>query len=651
MRFGAKTVARFLIGVVALVAVAELSARAAEASGPPALRWYDASAQLKVEEMEEMGPVDVVFAGTSMAWQGLDPTVFAREDGRSAFNAGLAGGVPEVMEPWLLDQVVPRMQPQTVIWGLSSLDFSASYGSDNLERYEDALETRSGGLAEAERAASALSALVRYRGVLRDPSALFGSERDRIEADFGSAEEILGPGGVRRDFEVAVTEQRRETVGARVRNFALDPADVAAMHRTVSALQQAGVEVVLAEMPVPQRYVDLHPDGAEDMRSVHEAIRAIAERLELDLIDLRFGFTDDDFVDFTHLNEESAERLTATLADSFVTTTTPVDPEFDAATLLPTAQLALAVNDDVFWRLNATQDVGPTEMWYSYHHFAKQRGLAVAQQAGESKQVIALGSSLVNNAFIPELFTEEDGRSAFNGGLPGVKTLEVALWLRDMVALADPELVVLGIAPRELRPNFRDREECTAPAVRWERQAELRAQVFERVSALAEFTTDQLFFGDPLTVEPIKQTRISRVAEQFLTPSGGRRGFEADTPAAMRAQRDQLQADYTWFFPCQELLDAFTESITWLKERDIKVVVVAMPVSDFNATVFVNGRDEIDEILDLIAEQSLAAGADGYIDLSAAIPDDDFRDLAHVGEQGAKDFTRLLAEELAARGL
>ncbi len=50
----------------------------------------------KIGQMDRVGSTDVVFAGTSMAWQGLDPATFTAIDteGRSAYNAGLAGGIP-----------------------------------------------------------------------------------------------------------------------------------------------------------------------------------------------------------------------------------------------------------------------------------------------------------------------------------------------------------------------------------------------------------------------------------------------------------------------------------------------------------------------------------------------------------------------------
>ena len=78
----------------------------------PQLLWYDEATQLKVAQMENRGPTTLVVAGTSMAWQGLVPSILL--DGE-AYNAGLAGGVPQVMESWLLGPVRTELQQQVVV--------------------------------------------------------------------------------------------------------------------------------------------------------------------------------------------------------------------------------------------------------------------------------------------------------------------------------------------------------------------------------------------------------------------------------------------------------------------------------------------------------------------------------------------------------
>ena len=146
------------------------------------VRWYDETTQLKVGQMEARAETDVVIVGTSMAWQGLVPASLAPELGTDTdriYNAGLAGAVPLVTEPWLLDVVVDALSPTTVVWGVSSLDFSDTYGDANAQIYAAAPATRSGLLPAADRGLREHSALIRQRSVLRDPSRLFGEEGTR----------------------------------------------------------------------------------------------------------------------------------------------------------------------------------------------------------------------------------------------------------------------------------------------------------------------------------------------------------------------------------------------------------------------------------------------------------------------------------------
>ena len=269
-----RALALFSIGLLVAAALAEVSARIAEAAGPTALRWYDTSTQLKVEQMDQLGETNVVFAGTSMVWQGLVPASFkeADPDHRTAYNAGLAGGVPVVMEPWLLEEVTPRLDPDLVIWGLSSMDFSSSYGDDNLSRFRDALEGRTGTFASVEQTAARYSALVRYRSILRRPTALFGTGKAQIEQDFSEAAAVLGDSGERRDFAVDTGPERSRQVQARLRPYRIDPTDIDAIERTAAALRDRGIDVVFVEIPDAGKSVDKGDEVA-----VVESVKAASE--------------------------------------------------------------------------------------------------------------------------------------------------------------------------------------------------------------------------------------------------------------------------------------------------------------------------------------------------------------------------------------
>ncbi len=290
------------------------------ASDPVVLRWHDHTAQLKIQQMETAGDADVVVIGTSMAQQDLVPGELLDQvpDAGSVYNAALNAGVPEVMEPWLLDQVEPRLDPDVVVWGLSALDFSAVYGDAVVQAYERAPATSGGALGALDRSGSELSELVRNRRVLRSPSAIFGPEQDRTVEARDAALAVLGSEGERLDFTVVDDEVRRAEVAGRITPFELDRDDVAAIIRTVGVLRERGVEVIFVELPTPRRFRALLPAGPEQQQVVTDVLIGLSNELDVPLITLDMAagsavapgpFRDVDFVDFTHLNAEGAVRF------------------------------------------------------------------------------------------------------------------------------------------------------------------------------------------------------------------------------------------------------------------------------------------------------------------------------------------------------
>ena len=309
-------VGRALAAALVVAVLMEVAARVAmAATDVTPLEWHAYGAQLKVAQMDDRADADVVVVGTSMAQQDLVPSVLAPLLGDvEVYNASLDGGVPTVMEPWLLDQVVPRLHPETVLWGLSTLDLSLVYGDGIETAYAQAVATRSGLLASLDRAVSEVSTLVADRRYLRDPGRLFGAEADRAVADEEAARDELGADGERLGFEPAVTDARRREIAARLDPYVLDRDDLAAVIRTVEALDERGIDVVLVALPVPQRLLAQYPQGPSQHEVVGEAIRALGDELGVPVVDGIDAPDDDRFVDFTHLDAEGAAAFSRAVA-------------------------------------------------------------------------------------------------------------------------------------------------------------------------------------------------------------------------------------------------------------------------------------------------------------------------------------------------
>ncbi len=308
---------RWLGAFVAIVVLAEIAARVVVPAAVPEIRWIDAGAQLRIEAMDaDDRRAEVVFAGTSSAGQAFVPSVFERVDdsGRSSFNASLAGAVPTVMGPWLVDEVVPRLDPDLIVWGLSPLDFSTAYGDDQLVAYRSAVETRGGLLAEVDRRVGSVSQLVESRRILRSPTALFGTDADARDRRFDQARATTGPDGERVDFGVDVGAERRAITRTRLDGFGIDDADVDAIATTIETLQASGVEVVLVELPLPNRFRDQLPGGDADANVVSSSIRSLGERLGVDVMLMPRALGDRRFVDFTHVESDAAAVVTEWVA-------------------------------------------------------------------------------------------------------------------------------------------------------------------------------------------------------------------------------------------------------------------------------------------------------------------------------------------------
>ena len=647
-------VVRFFVGVLVVVVGAEIGARVVESVGPPALRWYDVVTQLKVEQMTELERAEVVFAGTSMVWQGLDPEAFTEMDGRIAYNAALAGGVPEVMERWLTDEVAPRLHPKLVVWGLSSLDFSSTYGSANRERYDDALETRQGVLASFERRAAAVSALVRYRGVLRSFEHLFEGD------EFEEAAALLSVGGARRDFSIDVSDLRGEIVASRLYDYSLDLADIAAIHRTVRILEERGITVVLLQMPTPERYTALHPAGHEDLLRTYATIDAIADTLELSLIDLSDGYSADDFVDFTHLNEASVRDLTGRLAAALRSTDgvigddvrdEPADSAVPLASLVTTANRALEVNDVLYYYLAGTPPGTASELWFGVSHYGHSRDLSVAAAEERSFDVIFLGSSMMLNAADPAIFTDLDGRSSFNAAIAAAGPEVQEAWISgEFFDMAHPDVVIYGVAPRHVRP-MESGEGCMADTKRWHDAAVLRDRAFDPILGLNDLVTPELFFGLPPSAEPSITSPLHANYRSAFDQLGGRTRYPRLTPEEMTQRLEVTDVWQSEFVICDQRLERIGNVVKLLVAEGVTVIVVAMPIPDFRADLFPGGRGQVAEVLDRMERETLSVGAAGFIDLSDLVDDQHFRDITHVDLEGSTQFTRKLVEEIHLRGL
>jgi hypothetical protein len=304
-----------LVAAAVLVVIAELAVRAVSGSLPEPQLWSTPEIQYKVELIDESDGVEVALAGSSVIDVSVDPT----ELGRPAFNAALGAASIGMVADFTRDVAVPRLDPEVVVIGLTSRELNANSLEQAAieERFRDAPAVREAMGTESlvdlvARRASDLSALVRYRSVLRDPDTWLG----QTDREWGS--QITSDSGLYLGFldsAYRFDEVNRRSLGrGALRDFEVGEEQVRAVRNLVEDLRADGIEVLLLATPVTDDWVGLHPDGAADHDAFLQTIDQLADETGVPFVEA--GVWDDQlFADPLHVNRAGMERLTALVRD------------------------------------------------------------------------------------------------------------------------------------------------------------------------------------------------------------------------------------------------------------------------------------------------------------------------------------------------
>lgn len=305
--------------LLVVVAGAELAARALSPYLPEPLLWGDETTQVKVAQMDALGCADVVVLGSSTARDGLVPAVLEDELGVRAYNAALDAATPALLDRWLREEVDPRLEPRTVVVGLTSADLNdnSEAGDAAVRSYDRSIMGRDDPVGRLGALAAEHSALVRHRAQLRQPDELWAAlgrlrRGERTEGlDAAALIDADGAGRSRRELvydgsSVAATFAAEQLLN----DYAVGGAQLQSLRGLVERLQRDGVEVVIVLLPVTDDYLDLHPHPDDVARFV-EALEGLDTRV-VDLHDT--GYDEALFADTHHLNGRGSERLTREVA-------------------------------------------------------------------------------------------------------------------------------------------------------------------------------------------------------------------------------------------------------------------------------------------------------------------------------------------------
>jgi hypothetical protein len=318
-------------GLIALVLIGlfELSLRLVEPELPPLEMWPTTEVAAKVEQIESLieggEKMDVVFLGSSVVAEGIDPVAFNAAASKTAYNAALGAASMRSSEAWIGDVVSPLTGAKTVVVGVTVRDLNDNGISqtefyDRLSTSPGLLTTRTPNnpLEHVEGWLVAHSAIFRLRPLLRDPRLLFQQVLGPPPADASPEDTVVGPYGSDTSYEGesydASDKWRIPWEARQMNDFAIGGMEAEALQRLIRKLTNTGSDVILINMPVTDDFYATLPDPERNRVDHERILRDVAEDTGAIYLDLDERFSLEDFRDPAHLKPAAAAELAEMLA-------------------------------------------------------------------------------------------------------------------------------------------------------------------------------------------------------------------------------------------------------------------------------------------------------------------------------------------------
>lgn len=327
-----------------IVAVVLLANAAAAVIGPniPRTSGTEERAFVKADQIySRTGPTDVAIFGSSETAGGLIPSEI--EAGapqlQGVYNAALPGSSLGLMQDWAERVIDPELDPKIAVIGVLPISVIAvdpeidpSGGSQGaLDAYESAIDQISSGtFGDLSWKLRQRSALIRYRPLLRSPSATWAGIKATVTGDEPGDDD--GGAGTRMDFRTETDPERVEQntapdgeilddrdrsveldsdgiAGALYRKFATYPTDLSGLEDIVASFRDRGITPVIAVAPVDRAVLEASDADLPHFDEIDDQITAWGAANDVPVFSL-FGETWDPqlFHDRNHLAEAGARR-------------------------------------------------------------------------------------------------------------------------------------------------------------------------------------------------------------------------------------------------------------------------------------------------------------------------------------------------------
>jgi hypothetical protein len=258
--------------------------------------------------------------GSTFVDTGDHPAVFdAQLPGTVTYNAALRAAVPQLIEPWTLNVVIPRLHPKVLVIGVSSFDFFDSPASKIFYRaFADSFGGRKAIgdddlLYGADRWLRDHSSLWAQRFDHRHPDTILDALRgedppadERLEIEANGHTKYNGPDAF----------NPRPEAGPAVGNWSIGTDNLGALRRVIERAHAEGIKVALVDMPITDEYVAKHPHGEDDYATFRSHLHELGTETGTVVLDFDQIRDHAMFADLVHLNTPGSQTFTPELVSA-----------------------------------------------------------------------------------------------------------------------------------------------------------------------------------------------------------------------------------------------------------------------------------------------------------------------------------------------
>ncbi len=285
------------------------------------------------------------------------------------------------------------------------------------------------------------------------------------------------------------------------------------------------------------------------------------------------------------------------------------------------------------------------------------------QDAGETREVVFAGSSMMNNGADPNEFTELTGISSYNSAFPAANPFVTERWvLEEVVPRLKPKAVVYDVTSLGLNGAVPDSNSFPNYNKSWQ----MRQGLLPELERWAAERSDLVYFR-PVLQNPSNYAMVAKGLRGEDTVS-------ADTEFARNRRYGQngaknlivenlTQNNNDWLaqtaFKAWNIdnkqsaagLAALARQVDALEEQDIDVFFVEMPVQQGYIDLHPRGVTDYEEAMDVFRQ--FATDHDvTWIDLPSDYSDPElFHDLNHLAQPGADQLTQDIAAYFNKNGV